>query len=77
MQSRLRICIAVSSLWLLSSGAYAAEYVFTDPAGDDNGPGNYVYPTDAVYSPGSFDLVEFKALGFDPSVELATYNSYS
>lgn len=27
-----------------------------DPAGDDNGPGNYVYPTDKVYKRGSFDL---------------------
>ncbi|MCP4222303.1 MAG: hypothetical protein GY773_03040, partial [Actinomycetia bacterium] len=27
-----------------------------DPTGDDNGPGGYVYPTDAVYTKGSFDL---------------------
>jgi carbohydrate-binding DOMON domain-containing protein len=29
---------------------------FTDPAGDDNGPGTYVYPTNSVYLPGIFDL---------------------
>jgi len=29
---------------------------FTDPAGDDNGPGTYVYPTNPVYLPGIFDL---------------------
>jgi glucan 1,4-alpha-glucosidase len=29
---------------------------FTDPAGDDNGPGTYVYPTASVYRPGIFDL---------------------
>lgn len=27
-----------------------------DPAGDDKGPGTYVYPSDQVYLPGSFDL---------------------
>ncbi len=27
-----------------------------DPAGDDNGPGTYVYPAASVYSPGTFDL---------------------
>ena len=29
---------------------------FADPAGDDNGPGSYVYPTNAAYLPGVFDL---------------------
>ena len=28
----------------------------TDPAGDDNGPGNYTYPTDGAFNPGSLDL---------------------
>ena len=28
----------------------------TDPAGDDYGPGTYVYPTNPVYQPGIFDL---------------------
>lgn len=28
----------------------------TDPVGDDNGPGTYVYPRDAVFGPGDFDL---------------------
>ncbi|NPC41665.1 glucan 1,4-alpha-glucosidase [Nocardioides sp. zg-1230] len=27
-----------------------------DPAGDDDGPGTYVYPANAVYKPGTFDL---------------------
>jgi glucoamylase len=31
-----------------------------DPTGDDNGPGTYAYPTDAVFVPGAFDLTEFK-----------------
>jgi carbohydrate-binding DOMON domain-containing protein len=29
---------------------------FTDPVGDDNGPGSYVYPTNPVCVPGAFDL---------------------
>jgi hypothetical protein len=28
----------------------------TDPAGDDNGPGSYTYPTDSAFNPGSLDL---------------------
>lgn len=28
----------------------------TDPAGDDNGPGTYVYPTNGVFAPGTFDV---------------------
>jgi glucoamylase len=28
----------------------------SDPAGDDNGPGTYVYPTDSSFAPGGFDL---------------------
>jgi hypothetical protein len=27
--------------------------------GDDNGPGNYLYPTDQVYKKGSFDITSF------------------
>jgi alpha-amylase/alpha-mannosidase (GH57 family) len=35
-----------------------------DPTGDDFGPGTYTYPTDAVFTAGSFDLIEFSA-GYD------------
>lgn len=40
----------------------AAEPVVSlkDPTGDDNGPGSYTYPTDAVYKPGSFDITAFE-----------------
>ena len=50
------------SAWLvpligaLVCGTALAQVEFEDPAGDDNGPGEYVYPTDAVYKAGSFDL---------------------
>jgi flagellar hook assembly protein FlgD len=33
----------------------------TDPAGDDYGPGDYVYPYDGVFTPGSFDIIRFRA----------------
>jgi glucoamylase len=32
----------------------------TDPDGDDNGPGNYAYPTSDNFHPGAFDLQEFQ-----------------
>ncbi len=41
-----------------SGAAFAAEVVLKDPKGDDKGPGSYTYPTDAVYTKGSFDLIE-------------------
>jgi hypothetical protein len=30
-----------------------------DPTGDDHGPGTYTYPTDAAFTPGSYDLTSF------------------
>jgi carbohydrate-binding DOMON domain-containing protein len=35
-----------------------------DPANDDYGPGTYEYPTDGVFVPGVFDLLNFK-VGYD------------
>jgi glucoamylase len=32
----------------------------TDPAGDDNGPGNYAYPTSSDFHPGAFDITDFQ-----------------
>ena len=59
---------------LAAAPAWAEKVTFSDPAGDDNGPGTYVYPTDAVYGPGSFDLVELevddKGKNVDFSVEV-------
>jgi carbohydrate-binding DOMON domain-containing protein len=45
---------------LLAGSALAQDIVFKDPVGDDNGPGAYKYPTDAVYKAGSFDITEVK-----------------
>jgi len=63
--------------WLLAAvllaGATARaaepEVVIVDPSGDDDGPGTYVYPTDAVYKPGSFDLTELKVVPKGDTVE--------
>jgi carbohydrate-binding DOMON domain-containing protein len=57
---------------LLALGSFAAQAVeFTDPRGDDKGPGNYSYPTDGVYKAGSFDLVKFKAEKSGANVEFS------
>jgi hypothetical protein len=45
---------------LAASPVLADDAEFKDPVGDDNGPGTYTYPTDAVYTPGSFDITEFE-----------------
>jgi carbohydrate-binding DOMON domain-containing protein len=50
---------AIALALLLSTSAFAQTVSFKDPMGDDNGPGGYSYPTDAVYTRGSFDLTGF------------------
>ena len=34
----------------------------TDPTGDDNGPGNYAYPTASDFHAGAYDITEFKVI---------------
>ena len=34
----------------------------TDPSGDDNGPGNYAYPTASDFHAGAFDLQDFRVI---------------
>lgn len=34
----------------------------TDPTGDDNGPGNYAYPTSSSFQPGAFDITDFRVI---------------
>ena len=75
MKSRLFLR-AITMATLVVCGAGAAQAVeFTDPKGDDKGPGNYTYPTDPVYKAGSFDLTKFSAVksgsNVDFSVEVA------
>jgi len=46
-----------------------AGFTMTDPKGDDDGPGTYKYPTDAVYKSGSFDITEFQVVPSGNTVE--------
>src|SRR5207245_7204037 len=34
----------------------------TDPSNDDNGPGNYAYPTSDNFHAGAFDIQEFRVI---------------
>ena len=75
MKSRFSLH-ALGIATLLAFGATAAQAVeFTDPKGDDKGPGMYTYPTDPVYKAGSFDITKFSAVksggNVDFSVEVA------
>jgi carbohydrate-binding DOMON domain-containing protein len=68
-----------AALLVASSVALAADpavtcsakngFRFPDPVGDDKGPGTYIYPTDAVYKPGSFDITEFEVVPSGDTVE--------
>ena len=60
MKTWIRIPVLVLFTVLLAGAALGQEVAFKDPTGDDKGPGTYVYPTDKVYTAGSFDLTEFK-----------------
>jgi glucan 1,4-alpha-glucosidase len=44
----------------------------TDPTGDDNGPGTYVYPTNGAFSPRSFDLTKFDVFRDGDQVRFVT-----
>ena len=60
MKKCFRFSVLLLATAVFAGSALAQEVSFKDPSGDDKGPGNYVYPTDKVYKPGSFDLTEFK-----------------
>lgn len=53
------------------AAAYAGDSTLTlsDPAGDDNGPGTYKYPTDPAYTKGSFDLRKLEIIDKGDKVE--------
>jgi len=53
--------LGITSILAISATAWAGGVSLKDPTGDDNGPGSYVYPTDGVYKPGSFDITSFSA----------------
>jgi glucose/arabinose dehydrogenase/PKD repeat protein len=45
---------------------------FADPAGDDNGPGTYVYPTNSAFADGGFDLTRMEVYSDGDSVRFVT-----
>ncbi len=47
-------------------------YSVTDPAGDDNGPGTYQYPTASDFQAGAFDLLGFTVSETSQDVYLTT-----
>jgi carbohydrate-binding DOMON domain-containing protein len=53
-----------------SPAAVAQKVSFKDPKDDDNGPGAYIYPTDPVYKPGSFDMTAFTLKAHGDKVDL-------
>jgi carbohydrate-binding DOMON domain-containing protein len=69
------LLLVLAAVALASGSALAEKVVIKDATGDDNGPGNYTYPTDAVYTAGSFDLKEFtlevKGENADLAVDIA------
>ena len=60
MKFKLFFTLFLAFLCAGIGAAWAQEVSFTDPKGDDNGPGNYTYPTDTAYPAASFDLTGFK-----------------
>jgi glucoamylase len=44
----------------------------TDPSGDDNGPGNYAYPTASDFHAGAFDIQEFRVI-LSPDGSMVTF----
>lgn len=67
MRARRFSLVVVAALLLtlgLSALGQAEQVLFraTDPVGDDNGPGTYVYPLNPVFLPGSFDITAFEAV---------------
>ena len=51
-----------SQVTVTNEGGGSTVLDVTDPAGDDNGPGTYQYPTDASFHAGAFDLTRFQVL---------------
>ncbi len=65
-----KLFIAIAALG--ATAAHTQTVTLTDPKGDDNGPGEYIYPTDAVYTPGSFDLTELEVEAKGKNIQFKT-----
>jgi carbohydrate-binding DOMON domain-containing protein len=71
-ESSMRAPLSFVLASLVAGASHAATVSFSDPKGDDTGPGTYVYPTKADYKKGSFDLVslEIKDKGAELEIEI-------
>jgi len=47
---------------MIATGVEKIIMDMSDPVGDDNGPGTYVYPTADVFKPGVFDMTRFRVV---------------
>lgn len=56
--TRLLLAVIVLAFSITSILSAGTKIEFKDPKGDDKGPGYYTYPTNPIYVPGSFDLLE-------------------
>jgi flagellar hook assembly protein FlgD len=52
--------LLIFCFWALPGPARAYDLTLPDASGDDYGPGTYVYPYDPVFTPGSFDITNFR-----------------
>lgn len=76
MRKLLSSLAAVAVLVLSLPAALADDVEIKDPKGDDKGPGKYIYPTDAVYKKGSFDITRFEVKDKGDTIEFrVTVNS--
>jgi carbohydrate-binding DOMON domain-containing protein len=64
------LSVVVAGVALVAAPARSGTVSFSDPKGDDNGPGSYTYPTDPVYKKGSFDLTDVTIKESGDSLEL-------
>lgn len=57
----------------LAAPAAAADLLFSDPEGDDDGPGGYLYPTAPEYRSGSFDLLKLEIKDRGEKIDLVLH----
>lgn len=70
MKRFISMAAALGLVIVGGSMASAETISFDDPRGDDNGPGGYTYPTDTVYTAGSFDLTKVEIEDKGDSIEV-------
>lgn len=64
------LCAAVIAAVAASSHADGkTKLSYSDPKGDDFGPGTYTYPTDAAYVPRSFDITALDIIEGEDTIE--------